>query len=72
MKSALPAAIVLALAIGGPPVASQQAPATLHKPILLVFNTDRMLVIIRVAKPAPWDFEVDGQGQRSAGAERQA
>ena len=58
MKSALPAAIVLAFAIGGPPVASQQAPATPQQADPLVFNTDRMLVIIRVAEASAVDFEV--------------
>jgi hypothetical protein len=58
MKSALPAAIVLAFAIGGPPVASQQAPAAPPQADPLVFNTDRMLVIIRVAEASAVDFEV--------------
>jgi len=58
MKSALPAALVLAFVIGGPPVASQQAPATPPQADPLVFNTDRMLVIIRVAEASAVDFEV--------------
>jgi len=58
MKSALPAAIVLVFAIGGPPVASQQAPAPPPQADPLVFNTDRMLVIIRVAEASAVDFEV--------------
>ena len=61
MKTALPAALVLAIAIiilGGPPVASQQAPAPPQQADPLVFNADRMLVIIRVAEASAVDFEV--------------
>ena len=43
--------------LSGPP-AIQQAPAPASQPDPLVFNADRMLVVIRVAEAASVDFEV--------------
>jgi len=49
------AAFVLVALIWAAPAAAQQAPA---QPDPLVFTSDRMLVIIRVAESASIDFEV--------------
>lgn len=45
-------------AIGGPPAITQQAPANAQVADPLVFSTDRMLVIVRVAEASAVDFEV--------------
>ena len=59
MTPCFAACVVLAITIGlAPAVVSSRRPPPLRPPDPLVFNTDRMLVVIRVAEASAVDFEV--------------